>query len=391
MGLHGVTDIISVMGANGLTINASFTSTSLGPIAPAPLYPMVQMTSIAKTGDTFDVIVGRLPQKSILVVPAGTYQWNDFLQGGDSFGLYQTNLMGIQGPGSKVTKLRMNPNSSTQASKVPTQAAGGTNPLYLLRLGTGTSAASTPWLSGVTIEGTAQGHYYNGVYIYHATNAWINDVVITGIPGNNSSPPGETFGINDYDSVGSTYNYVEVDGRDAATGVGVGSANFGTNSSSNITRWNCYSHHSAYGAGYTEFQNANLNFYYCRSEYNNKSGYNFERATGTVNLVGCTAIGNTGAPIIADSDQASTVFNISGMTTDIGTTVTVLSHKTYSWPPGTPNPNLQKQSDFHMTAPNTVTFVTSFGAIRRATYKLHAVAYRRKQKRIARKSLANRR
>jgi hypothetical protein len=88
--------------------------------------------------------------------------------------------------------VQMVENSSTRAGLVPGNGnnqgglANPVNPLYLLR--------GVTDLQDVTVQGTQQGHLYNGLYMTGA-NLAIKHVVINDIPGNSSANPGETFAV----------------------------------------------------------------------------------------------------------------------------------------------------------------------------------------------------
>jgi hypothetical protein len=98
----------------------------------------------------------------------------------------------LRGAGIGRTVVQMTPGSSTRAGLVPGNGdnqgglANPVNPLYLLR---GVSD-----LENVTVQGTEQGHLYNGLYMTGA-NLVIKHVVINDIPGNSNANPGETFAV----------------------------------------------------------------------------------------------------------------------------------------------------------------------------------------------------
>jgi hypothetical protein len=229
-------------------------------------------------------------------VGAGTFSFNDFSDSA-TMGI-DLKAHSLQGAGSAKTTVEMTPGSSTKAGSVPT-ALWSTNPLYLLSTDSG-----SPTVGGFTLLGTNQGHLYNGLRIGHTTNARISDVTVSSVPGNNSSPPGETFGINDWRTSGSVYNNIEVDGKNN------GAAGFGINSSSNITINGLYSHDNKYSAGITYWQtdSGTLTDYVSA---NNKKGINFEQDSGTFNIVRPKITGSTeGADITVFSNIASNKITI---------------------------------------------------------------------------------
>ncbi|TDS74935.1 hypothetical protein [Amnibacterium kyonggiense] len=99
----------------------------------------------------------------------------------------------LQGAGVGRTVIRMAEHTSTRASSVPDNGnnqgglANPTNPLYLLR--------GVNRLENATIQGTEQGHLYNGVYMA-GSNIVIRHVQVNAIPGNSNANPGETFAVN---------------------------------------------------------------------------------------------------------------------------------------------------------------------------------------------------
>ncbi len=185
----------------------------------------------------------------------------------------------------------MNPHSSSKGSQVPT-ADWTTNQLYLMSV-----TGASPALSGFTLQGTDQGHLYNGLRVGQATNARIHDVTVAAIPGNNDIPPGETFGINDWRSSGSVYTNVEVDGSGRLGGSG-----FATNSSSNVTVQHGYFHDMrANGTAFWQTNGVTLDDV---TVQNNVTGLNFERTTGSITVNRPTFSGNNQDVYLA-SDQGS--------------------------------------------------------------------------------------
>lgn len=355
-----------------------------------PPLPVLTLASIQKSGDLSIADSAQHPTSDfILQLPAGTFELIDFKYGFvaasfQGYGFYATHCKGIIGAGTDVTIIRMKANSAgTTSTTAPSgvnsivmPGSGQTNNYQVIRIGQGTSGVTNGYVTDLTIQATPQANmpYYNGLYLWYNTNAYIARVRVVGMPGFASSPPGETFLFNDNHSTGTYMEDCEADGRDPVTGTPVGSAGFGTNSCSNVTRVRCYSHHSGFGAGFTSYQNSNFTFINCRSEYNAKSGYNFEVMSGTVVMTGCSATGNTGAPIIADSNVSSTKFSIANFIYNLGAILTVLIHTKYNYPPPDVSPNAQLPSpnttppfsgpsDFVVTeqgVPGPVNFVTNF-------------------------------
>jgi hypothetical protein len=219
---------------------------------------------------------------------AGTYSFSDFADvSPGTFGAYfQTQVGGLRGGGVDQTIFRMVPGTSTKAGTIPAQSTAQTIPLYLIRTGAGGGTVRATVLSDFTLQGTAQGHIYNGLFFYKVTNGSVTDVKVLGIPGNASSQPGETFGINDYNGSGNVHTRVTVDGQ------GVGASGFGGNSGASITFIDCLSKGNHYSHGFAMYQMTGATFTRCVSTANGHVGFNFERQDGTVIMDHCDARGN---------------------------------------------------------------------------------------------------
>lgn len=271
--------------------------------------------------------LGAIPSGQQLTFPAGTFSFSDFAQASTYGILEPENVYGMAGSGIDQTILEMVPGSSTKAGSIPVQSTGSTNNFALLRIGTTTSGASrAPIVQGITLLGTDQPidpntgvpHTYNGLLLFYATNAVVQDSKIKGIPGNNGANPGETFSINDYRSINTLVQRVEIDGyttagaRVAATGIGINFAQ-GFTVKDSLIHGMKYGHGTAFYmcTGTIEIRNVTV-----RDSLN---PFNFERDTVTANIRNCTVQGNrsmsTTAPIqpnfaVVDSDIASSVVNI---------------------------------------------------------------------------------
>lgn len=214
-------------------------------------------------------------------LPTGTYSFNDFTfdGGGTSptqffFGAY-ISAGGILGAGSKYTVIQMTPNTSTKAYDVPAQSTGQSNQLQYMFFN-----AANVTVDGVKINGTSQGHLYNGLRFQACANPTLSDSTIFNIPGNYGAPPGETFGVNFQGSTGTvTVKNVTADGN------GVGASIMGSNSSGatyNIT--NLLSQNCPYGSGWASWQHTGtMNFYNFIVKACAKA-FNAERLAGVVNF-----------------------------------------------------------------------------------------------------------
>jgi hypothetical protein len=106
----------------------------------------------------------------------------------------------------------------------------------------------------------------------------VHDVKVQAVPGTTSFPPGETFVLNDWRTVGSVYSRITIDGA------GVAAAGFGTNSSRNVTINDSTFTGTAHSSGAAMWQTTNITMNDVRI-VNNRSGINFERSGGTIRLV----------------------------------------------------------------------------------------------------------
>lgn len=217
---------------------------------------------------------------------------------------FQPQVGGIRGSGIGNTIFQMKPRTSARGSEIPAQATGDTNNLSLIRIGGGGSIVRSPIISGFTLQGTDQGHLYNGLLVYYATNAQISDVEILAIPGNASMQPGETFGNNDFHGNGNTYTRLMIDGK------GVGASGFGGNLGSNLTVIDSVSQNNPYSAGWTCNTFSNITYRNVKALNNGKMGFNFERVGGTVIMDGCTMLGNGTQHISIASDTSNATYRI---------------------------------------------------------------------------------
>lgn len=203
-------------------------------------------------------------------VGAALVEFSDFTLQSGHIGMIPAE--GLTGPADAGSLLvRMRPGTSTKASLVPSQSAGGTNPLYLIR---SPKAAAGYVLRGLTVQGTAQGHLYNGVMLDHLPSPQVSDIKIVRVPGDWNSPPGETFGMSDYGCTSARYSNVEVDGAGATA------AGFGGNNSIDIGVTDMWVHDCPYSSP-TFWQTVGITTTRLRST-NNNLGLNHERCTGTI-------------------------------------------------------------------------------------------------------------
>lgn len=250
---------------------------------------------------TLTATLAQAPYGEQVALLPGDYTFRDFSWEGngtlDGVTL-RASLGGVRGSGVGRTVFSMVPLSSTRKSDVPTRD-GTTNQLSLMRAGgDGTT------LTGFTLEATPQGHVYNGLRIQDATALRVSDVRVVGVPGNDSIPPGETFGINDYRTSGSVYSHVEVDGA------GVGASGFGANNSTDVTIEHSYFHGERHSMGATFWQTRDVTITDSIGSDNGWAGFNFERVSGAVRLARCVTSGNGHGDIRIASDRGSAKYTI---------------------------------------------------------------------------------
>jgi hypothetical protein len=226
----------------------------------------------------------------------GTYSVDAF--GGDGTGeMLPLGVRSLVGAGIGRTVLEMPARTSRSGDDVPTRR-GSTNQLSVLKV------TGSPVLAGFTLQGTDQGHLYNGLRVHRTTDARISDVRVAQIPGDDDLPPGETFAINDYRTAGSVYRRIEVDGR------GVGASGFATNSSTDVTVEGGSFHDERVAHGATFWQTDTVRLVDVRAERNAGAGLNFERDTGLVTIVRPVLDGNAVADLRIASDTGRARFRI---------------------------------------------------------------------------------
>jgi hypothetical protein len=245
----------------------------------------VRWENIAKPGENINTVLANpaLTGK-ILKLPAGVFEVSDFRDVSAAIRVPK-NVKGLIGSGND-TIIRLKPYSSTFAWSVPSQTQGGTNQLHILRMNNGVEPQI---FSDVWIQGTEQGHNYNGIMIGQSKpGTTLERVLVTGIPGNDGTPPGETHGIGWWQSPGGISKDLEVDGyrwtgdtyADRVKGEKVGAAPIGWNSSDNAKAYNIYTHDSLRSMP-TFWQSNNAETWNLQS-INNDAGINHEESFGII-------------------------------------------------------------------------------------------------------------
>lgn len=160
----------------------------------------VRYEDLYVSGDTIQQTISRLTTDAVVTFPPGTYTFSDFAVG-TYFGIVigsvgATHCKGLSGSGMSgvnATIFQMVPSSSSKSS----YASGlGTSDTNLLHLITTTGQQTGVEFSGFHLRGTSQGHYYNGIHLQHNPGFLMDNVMISGIPGDKPSPPTECFALN---------------------------------------------------------------------------------------------------------------------------------------------------------------------------------------------------
>lgn len=220
--------------------------------------------------------------------------FSDFKAGASSgLSLWNTGKSLI-GAGSNASTYYMNPNTSTYGPYVAALVPQDTNQCHLIRMGSDASHG-TPKVTaqGFTLQGTAQGHIYGGLEIGYSNGAVVSDVVIKGIPGNASGPPGETFGLNMWHANHSTVDKLAIDGG------GVAATLLGLNTVTDCVITNSVFNGAVFGFGAALWQCSDITFKSCTFS-NNRKAINIEDTHGgTIRFKDCTFHNTTGAAYVA--------------------------------------------------------------------------------------------
>ena len=310
-------------------------------------------------GVSYDFLMGRTFKgkatavgSRAIVLDEGLYPLYDFTAGAakQDSGRVGRAAVGLIGAGSAKTTLELEPDSSSRAAAVP-KVEYEVNPLNVLRV-----SSAKPVVGGFTLAGTDQGHTYNGLRLERSTGAQVTDVHVTGIRGDMDRPPGETFGINDFKTVGSQYSHIEVDGS------GVGAAGFAANGSQDITVCASSSHDNPVSMGFAFWSVKNITLIDCTATDNGFTGFNFERVSGDVVLKNPVAKNNRwDMRVVSDLGSAKyTIIDPDLSHTQVPGMWTVEVPSTY-WQ----KPSLQKRQDITLIVdgkqrPDLLRFVTPY-------------------------------
>ena len=283
------------------TVTAPGATTTVTATVPGPT------TTVTVPGPTTTVTADPpVPGPTLTAAPSGSSTatpdirtLSDFSQ--QSAGLY---LRSGQLLGSGVDRTIYRPSAHTSTKRAPTT---GTNQLKLIRTG-GLSAATAAAvdLGGFTLEGTDQTpslNAYGGIVVGYGSGSRVHDVKVTGIPGYDSRPPGETFSLAMFHSHSSSLTNVTLDGDRASDGAPVAATLLGYNyTTGNNTITDLTAHHATYGFALAMFQTAGTYTFNgaCDLSHNRKA-INIEQSIGgaVYNFDGCDFRGTSGAPYVA--------------------------------------------------------------------------------------------
>ena len=253
---------------------------------------------------TMTATLAQVPAGTQVTFDTGSFTFSGFDTNG--YGVFPYGLVGFRGNGRTKTLFSMVPKSSTSASRVPAQSTKSTNPLWLFRFGGNSSKPVAVKIDNLTINGTDQGHLYNGMQLYWATGSTVDKVSVTGIPGDNSANPGETFSIGTYNGNNLTFTNCDIDGRDA-TGKIVGASGIGLNFNQNVTITDSVIHHRNWGAAVTAYKcSGELVYRNLTLTDNALYALNFEEnSNGNVTIDKCNFVRTGNSELCVDSSVGS--------------------------------------------------------------------------------------
>ncbi len=319
------------------TLSTDYTISSAPPTG-APYVPFESKVS----GNTVPMNLGtKFSSGSIVTFQPGTFEAVDFpSQYNDAIFSYG---IGVYGSGKGQTIFQVRPNTSTAAGRVPADTPtpqGKTNPLYVMRFQNNAPAAQ-----GFTVQGTTQGHNYNGIQLYDLSNWTMRDVAVLGVPGSAGFEPGETFPIAVYRGTNITLDGITIDGQGkTATGIGV-------NFTGGFTLKNSTLGNTKYGSGISCYHSTgDMNFTNVDFRNNGFYGSNWEDHKGTATYTNCTFGNNPNGDIGIFSTQS---VKIRIQDPIVGRTGKVYIRSARTLPDGT-TPSAQLNSDINVYVGNTL-------------------------------------
>jgi hypothetical protein len=271
-----------------LTLGQTGSSNSGGIQIEAPTTgPPTGYTTYSAGAATFDAGVDA-NKKTYL--PAGTYTFSDFLYPSNpTMGAMLTNCESLAGAGMNNTTIKMNANTSTKLSGYNAILSGGANPYNLIWIGD-ESVENGPKVTvqDLTIAGTTQPHPYNGIQIARSLAPVVRNVKVQGIPGNSSTPPGETFSLSLYRAANATIENCILDGRRDETGVAQAASLLGINNSDHVTVTDTIIRYTNPAFAVAGWQSTGGDFTRVTFDHNGRVPIHLENTDGVWNFRDCT-------------------------------------------------------------------------------------------------------
>jgi hypothetical protein len=224
-------------------------------------------------------------------LPAATYTFSDFVSG-TYFGANLNTCTSLKGAGIDQTYIQMNPSTSTRADEVGNLPNGGGNFYSLMNMGFGSGRGGGPKLTveDFTMTGNSQGHVYNGLRLTYSNAPIVRNIKITGIPGNDSTPPGETFVLESYNCLNALFENCILDGRlnGTGSGPGVSASLLGLNNTDHGTFNDIVMKYANPAFALAAWQSTDGDFTRCVFDNNDRVPVHIENCDGVWNFYNCT-------------------------------------------------------------------------------------------------------
>jgi hypothetical protein len=193
--------------------------------------------------------------------------------------------------------------ANSSAKVAPTT---GTNQYKLIRAGgLNAAGAAKVIIKNLTLEGNDQLpnlNSYGGLVVQYGSGSIIQNVSIPGIPGYDSSPPGETFSCAFFHTDNAVINGLTLDGFRTSDGAWVTATLLGYNYTTGVhTIDGLKSNNARYGFSLAMFQAAGTYTFTSAEFKGSRKAVNIEQSIGgtVYNFNSCDFRGTSGAPYIA--------------------------------------------------------------------------------------------
>lgn len=282
-----LTTVPSQWRGQNLTLGQTGTSNSGGIQIEGTPGPPAGYTTYSTGAANFDAGVDA-NKKTYL--PEATYTFSDFLYPTNpTMGAMLTNCESLAGAGMDKTIIKMNANTSTKLSAYNAITSGNANPYNLIWIGD-ESVENGPkvTIENLTISGTTQPHPYNGIQIARSLAPVVRNVKVQGIPGNSSTPPGETFSLSLYRAANATIEYCILDGRRDETGGSQAASLFGINNSDHVTVTDTIIRYTDPAFAVAGWQSTGGDFTRVTFDHNGRVPIHLENTDGVWNFTDCT-------------------------------------------------------------------------------------------------------